>query len=79
MIDLHAHFLPGIDDGPSTWDKSLDMARAAVDDGVTAVVVTPHWHEGVHENTRDLIRTLCHDSLHIRHSHNASLPHFQGL
>ncbi len=34
--------LPGVDDGPSTWDEALAMARTAVDDGVRAVVATPH-------------------------------------
>jgi protein-tyrosine phosphatase len=42
MIDLHAHVLPGIDDGPATLDGSLEMLRDAVDDGVTAIACTPH-------------------------------------
>jgi protein-tyrosine phosphatase len=28
MIDLHCHFLPGIDDGPDTLDEALALARA---------------------------------------------------
>ncbi len=42
MIDLHCHLLPGVDDGPATIEESLAMARMAYDDGVRAVVVTPH-------------------------------------
>ena len=30
MIDLHAHILPGLDDGPRTLDESAEMAAAAV-------------------------------------------------
>lgn len=48
MIDLHCHLLPGVDDGPETLDESIAMARAAYDDGVRAIVVTPHagpWSE----------------------------------
>lgn len=42
MIDLHAHILPGIDDGPRTIEDALDMARLAVADGITTMVATPH-------------------------------------
>lgn len=42
MIDLHVHILPGLDDGPRSWESALEMARLAVDDGVTTVVATPH-------------------------------------
>lgn len=42
MIDLHAHILPGLDDGPATWDEALEMARLAAADGLTAIVATPH-------------------------------------
>jgi protein-tyrosine phosphatase len=42
MIDLHAHLLPGLDDGPSTVRDALEMARVAVAGGITTVVCTPH-------------------------------------
>ncbi|MFW6122714.1 MAG: tyrosine-protein phosphatase [Thermodesulfobacteriota bacterium] len=50
MIDLHAHILPGIDDGPKTLEDSLEMARLAVADGITTMVATPHLfrHKSMH-------------------------------
>lgn len=42
MIDLHCHLLPGIDDGPRTVEQSLALARAALADGTTTMVATPH-------------------------------------
>jgi protein-tyrosine phosphatase len=50
MIDLHCHILPDIDDGPETWEESLEMARMAVADGIRTVVATPHLfrHRCVH-------------------------------
>ncbi len=42
LIDLHAHIMPGVDDGPRTPEDSLDMARAALADGVGVIVATPH-------------------------------------
>lgn len=42
MIDLHAHLLPGIDDGAETMADAVDMVRAARDDGIGVIVATPH-------------------------------------
>ncbi len=42
MIDLHSHILPGVDDGPETMEGSLEIARAAVGDGITVLAATPH-------------------------------------
>lgn len=42
MIDLHAHVLPGLDDGPDTLEGSLALARAAVAAGTRTLVATPH-------------------------------------
>lgn len=52
MIDLHCHFLPGIDDGPATLAEALDLARAAVADGITHSVLTSHVHPGRYANQR---------------------------
>lgn len=50
MIDIHCHLLPGLDDGPSTMEKSLALARYAVVDGITHMVVTPHIQIGTYDN-----------------------------
>lgn len=42
MIDLHAHILPGIDDGAADIYETLEMAAIAVESGVTKIVATPH-------------------------------------
>jgi protein-tyrosine phosphatase len=42
MIDIHAHLLPGIDDGPSSLREAAAMCRAAAADGCTDLVATPH-------------------------------------
>jgi len=55
VIDLHCHFLPGIDDGAQTLEDGLALAQAAVDDGITYSVLTPHINPGRYENTRSSI------------------------
>lgn len=52
MIDLHCHFLPGIDDGPETLEEALALARAAVADGITHSVLTSHVHPERYPNQR---------------------------
>lgn len=42
MIDLHSHVLPGIDDGVRTITDSLELLRAAHDDGIVCIAATPH-------------------------------------
>ena len=42
LVDIHAHLLPGIDDGPRDLESALEMARAAVDAGIEVIAATPH-------------------------------------
>jgi protein-tyrosine phosphatase len=42
MVDLHHHLLPALDDGAPDLQTSIQMARLAVEDGITHVVCTPH-------------------------------------
>jgi protein-tyrosine phosphatase len=42
MYDLHAHNLPGVDDGAKTLEDFLKMARVAAEQGTTVMLATPH-------------------------------------
>ena len=42
MIDLHAHILPGVDDGPASLEEAVELARAAVDAGTRVLAATSH-------------------------------------
>jgi protein-tyrosine phosphatase len=54
VIDLHAHILPGLDDGPRDTAGALAMARAAVDAGTRAVATTSHINIGFGLSGTDL-------------------------
>lgn len=43
MIDIHCHILPDFDDGASSLEESLEMARMAYLSGVTDIAATPHF------------------------------------
>jgi protein-tyrosine phosphatase len=51
VIDLHCHYLPGIDDGAQTVEEALTLARAALRAGIHTSVLTPHVHVGRYDNT----------------------------
>lgn len=53
MIDLHCHILPGIDDGADTLADSLAMAEAAISQGITHILCTPHHNNGKYVNSKD--------------------------
>lgn len=55
MIDIHCHILPYIDDGPNSYDEALDMAKGAVEAGITHLYATPHHFNGRFENKKDKI------------------------
>jgi protein-tyrosine phosphatase len=46
VIDLHAHILPALDDGPQSDAEALALARAAVARGTTAIATTSHVNRG---------------------------------
>ncbi len=67
MIDLHCHILPGLDDGAQSLEEALDMARMALDSGITALAVTPHCSKDrcaeVQEGWEKLRRALDREGL----------------
>ncbi len=44
MIDIHAHLLPGVDDGAGSLAESLAMIRRAKQQGFRGIVLTPHFY-----------------------------------
>lgn len=44
MIDIHSHILPEMDDGAENVEASLELLRLSVEQGVEAIVATPHFY-----------------------------------
>ncbi|MFO0660375.1 MAG: CpsB/CapC family capsule biosynthesis tyrosine phosphatase [Polyangiaceae bacterium] len=68
MIDLHCHWVPGIDDGARNVDEGLEILRALRSVGFEHVVATPHMRPGMFPNDRDA----------IVNAYEAMLPHVQA-
>lgn len=56
-IDIHSHILPGVDDGAKNRNETLEMLRIAYEEGITDMVVTPHYQSGRFFTPAEAIRT----------------------
>lgn len=56
MIDLHNHILYGWDVGPQTIEKSLEMAKQAVEVGTTIMAATPHRYLTGRQSRMDIVQ-----------------------
>ncbi len=54
-VDHHCHILPGIDDGPSTLQGSLEIAHLLFTMGIRKIVATPHVISDLFPNTSSVI------------------------
>lgn len=45
-IDVHCHVLPGVDDGSQNMDDTLKMLKTAEKNGISDMIVTPHYKQG---------------------------------
>lgn len=55
-VDMHSHFIPGIDDGAKDMAGSLQLIRKMRDFGFRKVITTPHIMSDHFRNTPDVIR-----------------------
>jgi tyrosine-protein phosphatase YwqE len=54
-VDMHSHFIPGIDDGAKTMEDSLTLLRGMQELGYRKVITTPHVMSDFFRNTPEII------------------------
>lgn len=54
MVDIHCHLLYGVDDGPKEIAESVKMLESAAEQGVTHIILTPHYRRGMFRFDREL-------------------------
>jgi len=62
MIDIHSHFLPGIDDGAKNHSQSVKMLEQAVETGITDLIYTPHFNEFISKDYTENIDKIFTDT-----------------
>jgi len=55
-VDLHSHFIPGIDDGSKSMEESLSLLKGMESMGYEKVITTPHIMLDVYRNTPQIIK-----------------------
>ena len=65
MYDLHAHILPGVDDGARNIDQTLEMARVAAQSGTRFILATPHRRDVTDRSSPAEVRSLI-DEVNVR-------------
>ena len=78
MIDLHCHILPAIDDGAKDLETALEMANMAREDGIEAIVCTPHITPGIYDNDAHIIYQALEDFQAELDRHGIDLHLFAG-
>ncbi|MEK4870704.1 tyrosine-protein phosphatase [Niallia sp. FSL W8-1348] len=78
MIDIHSHILPGIDDGAQTIEDSIKMAKAAVNEGITTIIATPHHKNNQFNNLKSSILTKVNDLNTVLKQENIPLTVLPG-
>lgn len=59
-VDIHAHWLPGVDDGAQTEKEALALVKGLVDLGYRKLIATPHIKETCPNQPKNLKRVFQH-------------------
>lgn len=55
MIDIHAHILPGADDGAQTITESMELIMQAKKEGITDIIATSHADNPHYDVTKNVV------------------------
>ena len=70
FVDIHHHFLYGLDDGPASRDEMYRMIDAAAEEGVGCMIATPHFYPGIKPFDQDQYeRALAEAKAYCRSRH----------
>ncbi len=79
MIDIHSHILYGLDDGAKDTGQTLDMARQAVEQGITTVVATPHHQDGTYVNPPEVVERRMNETKDLLGENQIPLEIIPGM
>ena len=57
IIDIHCHILPGVDDGARDARSTIRMLKIAKEEGIGAIIATPHYFCGMEKEKVQQIQT----------------------
>jgi protein-tyrosine phosphatase len=75
FVDLHCHWIAGIDDGATTPEEGVAMLRGLREAGFDTVVATPHMRPGMFDNDRaSLLAAFARMAPHLAAARADDLP-----
>lgn len=72
-IDMHSHYLPGIDDGAENIEITIEMLRHFESLGYKKVIATPHIMGDFYKNTPEIISGKINDVKNRLETENLSI------
>ncbi len=56
FFDMHCHIIPEVDDGAKNIEMSLNILKKEYKDGISNIILTPHYRVGMFETPEKKIR-----------------------
>lgn len=79
VIDLHSHILPELDDGSRCEEETIEMAKIAVSEGISKIVVTPHHRKPRYlAKKEDILRKITYINKRLKEE-NIDLDIYTGM
>lgn len=63
LFDIHAHVLPGVDDGPVDLEETIEELRVAFEGGTRSVVATSHMFLHPLHSSRERLREVFQETV----------------
>lgn len=74
QVDIHSHFLPGIDDGAQNIEESLNLIKGITSQGIRKIITTPHVMADIHKNTPETIKQAHNTLVPVLAEQNITVP-----
>jgi protein-tyrosine phosphatase len=78
MIDIHSHLIPDFDDGPESFEESLEMLIDAQQQGITDVFATSHFTEVISEQAEKEYFDKFHELKQLSQKRNIRINIYSG-
>lgn len=78
MVDIHSHILYGIDDGSKSSEDTLKMLELAKEEGIKAIIATPHYIKGYNEYSCQSLLKRYEEVKHLITKHEIGIDLYLG-
>lgn len=78
VVDMHCHILPELDDGARFMKETIMMLKEAQEQGIKAIVATPHFKDGAPNATKEEINKKIFEVLKKSYDKNINVKLFPG-